>query len=133
MIIIRPDGRICYYDGIMGLTNPIEIIIIGKIGGYMSTDKKVIFPLFKEPTTLEEAAQWINELSKDSTEHSYMIGKTLQWVNNEITRGLFEEWVINNIWISPKAAKKLISSSIEHNILKKLRHFIDEIKTEEED
>lgn len=73
-------------------------------------DKLIELPIFKEPSSLNEAKLIINQLGTNMHEHAYLVGKYLIWVRDKIGTTEFEnKWVPKNVWFSCRTARHFIA------------------------
>ncbi|MBA7471401.1 hypothetical protein ES707_06707 [subsurface metagenome] len=84
-------------------------------------------PIFKEPSTLEEAAFSINQLGKNMAEHAFLIGGILCWVKSKLPHGEFMAWMEENVWFRKSAAENFMrftTKCIEAGLLLEEPHYL---------
>jgi hypothetical protein len=66
-------------------------------------------PDWTPPPDLKSAALFIDSLGKNLSEHVFVVGLTLRWVRDQVGHGKFTAWVQENVWFSPRTARRWIA------------------------
>lgn len=89
-------------------------------------------PIFEEPSSLKEAALFINQLGKNMGEHAYIVGKILIWVKSQLKHGEFLNWIEDNVWFKERTARNFITFANkcdEQGFLLNEPHYLEKMKS----
>jgi N6-adenosine-specific RNA methylase IME4 len=74
---------------------------------------KELIPVFRNPSSIDDAENKIISLGSSMGEHAYLMGKYLSYVKENLARGQFDVWVERKLWFSRRTAYHFISFATE--------------------
>lgn len=96
---------------------------------------KELIPVFRNPSSVDDAENKIISLGSNMREHAYLIGKYLSYVKENLAHGQFIVWMERKMWFTPRTGQKFIEFSekcdIEKKILPRIYGVLEAGKSEE--